>query len=192
MELFGDINGVHVIFDDLLIAAEDEAEHDATLRTVLERARRDHVRFNRDKLQLKVSQVKYVGLLIAADGIRPDPDKVKAIADMTVPTDVKAVQRFLGTVTYLSKFIPNFSSVTEPLRALVKADMPWSWSNNQQSAFDHLKRLVVASPVLRYFNPSKPAVIQTDASSTGLGSCLLQDGAPVAFASRALTDCETR
>jgi hypothetical protein len=192
MEVFGDIAGVHVIFDDLLIAADDEAEHDISLQMVLERARRLNVRFNSDKLQHKVRQVKYVGLLIAADGIRPDPDKVKAVVDMAVPTDIKALQRFLGTVTYLSKFIPNFSSVTEPLRALVKSDIPWAWSESQQSAFEHLKQLVVESPVLRYFDTSKPAVIQTDASSTGIGSCLMQDNQPIAFASRALTDCETR
>ena len=192
IELFGDIPGVRIIFDDLLIAAHDEAEHDVIFRTVLERARRYNARFNSDKLQFKVKKVKYVGIQIAADGIRPDPDKVSAIVNMDIPADVKAVQRFLGTVTYLSKFIPNFSSITEPLRALIKSDMPWTWTETQQAAFDKLKQLVVVSPVLRYFDTSKPAVIQTDASSTGLGSCLMQDGAPIVFASRVLTDCKTR
>ena len=124
MELFGDILGVHIIFDDLLIAAHDEAEHDVIFRTVLERARCYYARFNRDKLQFKVKKVKYVGLQIAADDIRPDPDKVSAIVNMDTPADVKAIQFFLGTVTYLSKFIPNFSIITEPLRALIKSDMP--------------------------------------------------------------------
>ena len=190
--MFSDIPGVHIIFDDLLIAAHDEAEHDVIFRIVLERARRHNARFNRDKLQFKVKKVKYVRLQVAADSIRPDPDKVSAIVNMDTPADVKAVQRFLGTVTYLSKFIPNFSIITEPLRALIKSDMPWTLTETQQAAFDKLKQLVVVSPVLRYYDTSKPAVIQTDASSTGLGSCLMQDGAPIAFASRALTDCETR
>ena len=77
------------------------------------------------------------------------------------------------------------------LCALIKSDKPWAWTETQQAAFDNLKQLVVMSPVLRYFDTSKPAVIHT-ASSTGLGSCLMQDGALIAFASRALTDCETR
>ena len=111
---------------------------------------------------------------------------------MATPTNVKSVQRFLGTVTFLSKFIPNFSTITEPLRALIKSDMPWTWTDTQQAAFDNFKQLVVVSPVLQYFDSSKPAVIQIDALSTGLGSCLMQDGALIAFASRALTDCETR
>ena len=192
MELFGDIPGVHLIFDDLLIAAHNEAKHDVIFCTVLECARRYNARFNRNKLQFKVKKVKYVELQIAADAIRPDPDKVSAIVNMATLTDVKAIKRFLGTVTYLSKFIPNFSTIIEPLRALIKSDMSWTWTETQQAAFDNLKQLVVVSPVLRYVDTSKPAVIQVDASSTGLGSCLMQDGAPIAFASRALTDCETR
>ena len=192
MELFGDIPGVHIIFDDH-IASHDEAEHDVIFRMVLERARRYNARFNRDKLQFKVKKVKFVGLQIAADGIRPDSDKVSAIVNMDTPADVKAVQHFLGTVTYLSKFIPNLSIIiTELLCALIKSDMPWTWTEVQQAAFDNLKPLVVVSPVLRYFDTPKSALIQTDASSTGLGSCLMQDGAPIAFASRALTDCETQ
>ena len=85
MELFGDIPGVHIIFDDLLIAAHDEAKHDVIFRTVLERARRYNARFNREKLQFKVKKVKYVRLQIVADGIRPDPDKVSAIVNMDTP-----------------------------------------------------------------------------------------------------------
>ena len=66
------------------------------------------------------------------------------------------------------------------------------WTDQLDSAFRRLKDLVVSAPVFRFFDPSKPAVIQTDSSSTGIGSCLLQDGHPVAYASRALTDAETR
>ena len=136
MELFGDIPGVHIIFDDLLIAAQDGAEHDVIFRTVLEHARRYNARFNCDKLQFKVEQVKSVGLQIAVDGIRLDPDKVSAIVNMATPIDVKVV-RFLGTMTYLLKFILNFSTIAEPLR-VIKSDMPWTWTETQQAAFDNL------------------------------------------------------
>ena len=95
-------------------------------------------------------------------------------------------------MTYFSKFIPNFSIITESLHALIKLDLLWIWIETQQAVFDNLKPLVVVSPVLRYFYSSKPTVIQTDASSTGQGSCLMQDGASIAFVSRALKDCETR
>ena len=192
-EIFGDIDGVHIVFDDIIIAAVDETEHDHILRLLFTRARQHNVRFNRHKVQFKVHQVKYLGNLISADGLKIDVEKVRAITEMPVPDDKKALLRFLGLIAYVSKFIPNCSALTEPLRQLNKSGVTWNWSQTQQQAFDKLKRVVSSAPVLRFFDPSNPEVtIQTDASSTGLGSCLLQDGQPIAFASRAFTEAETR
>jgi hypothetical protein len=192
-ELFGDIEGVHIVFDDIIIAAVNDADHDRILRLLFERARRLNVRFNRHKLQFKVREVKYLGNLISADGLQIDDDKVRAITEMPVPEDKKALLRFLGMIAYISKFIPNCSALTEPLRQLNKSNVTWNWSQTQQQVFDKLKRVVSAAPVLRFFDPSNPEVtIQTDASSTGVGSCLLQGGQPIAFASRAFTEAETR
>jgi len=95
-------------------------------------------------------------------------------------------------VTYLSKFVPHLADLTAPLRQLLRKGMPWSWTEQHDQAFNNIKQAVASASVLQYFDPSKPVVIQTDASSTGLGSCLLQDGKPVEFISRALTDAETR
>jgi hypothetical protein len=192
MQLFGDIPGVYVVFDDIIVAADNEAEHDATLRVVLERARKHDVRFNKDKLQHKVPQVKYVGHVVSGQGLSPDPEKVRAIVNMPTPTCAEDLSRFIGMGNWLSKFIPNFSAVTQPLRQLLQDDVTWAWSAVHDEAVCRIKELVSTAPVLRFFNPSLPAIIQTDASSTGLGSCLMQDGHPVAFASRALTDAETR
>ena len=192
-ELFSDIEGVHIVFDDIIIAAVDDLDHDRILRLLFERAREHNVRFNRQKIQLKVRQVKYLGHLISADGLQIDSEKVKAITEMPVPEEKKALMRFLGMIAYISKFIPNCSALTQPLRQLNKSDVTWNWSATQQQAFDKLKRVVIAAPVLRFFDPSNPdVVIQTDASSKGIGSCLLQNGQPVAFASRAFTEAETR
>lgn len=191
-ETFGDIDGVHIIFDDLIIAAVDDDDHDRILRTLLERARAKQVKFNRSKLQLKVKEARYCGHLLTPDGVQADPDKVKAIQDMPAPTDAKGVQRFIGMVNYLSKFVPSFSSLTEPLRALQKTGVEWTWTSVHQQAFEAIKAKIASAPVLRYFDEEKPIVIQTDSSSTGLGSCIMQDGLPVAYASRALTDAEQR
>jgi len=94
-------------------------------------------------------------------------------------------------VTYLSKFIPHLADLTAPLRQLLRKGVSWSWTSQHERAFSDIKQAVTSAPVLQYFDPSKPVVIQTDASSTGLGSCLLQDGKPIEFTSRALTDAET-
>lgn len=120
IEVFGDIEGIHVVFDDLILAAENEADHDRILRQLLTRARQCNVRFNKMKLQLKVPQVKYLGHLISADGVKADPEKVRAIVDMPAPSDRKALLRFLGVIAYLAKFLPNCSSLTQPLRQLTK------------------------------------------------------------------------
>ena len=191
-ELFGDIPGVHVVFDDIIVAGKDEREHDERLCTVFERARKHHVRFNKDKLQYKVAEVKYVGHIISAEGLRPDPEKVRAINDMATPTCAQDLSRFLGKANYLSRYVPNYTSVTQLLRPLLRKDVEWTWSTSHDVAYRRIKDLIASAPVLRFFDPAVSAVIQTDASSGGLGSCLLQNGQPVAYASRALTDAETR
>ena len=190
--VFGDIEGVYVVFDDLIIAAENDEQHDKIFRQLLERARQNGVRFNMKKLQLKVQTVKYLGNILTPDGVKPDPEKVSTILRMPAPTDSKGVQRFIGLLNYLSKFVPLFSDLTEPLRSIQKSDSDFVWSPACQDSFDRIKQKIVFAPVLQYVDVSKHTVIQTDASSKGLGSCLMQNGLPIAFASRALTDAETR
>ena len=71
---FEGISGIHIVADDIIIAASTVQEHDSILRQVLERAKEHHVRFNFDKLQLRVSEVKYLSTIITADGMKPDPE----------------------------------------------------------------------------------------------------------------------
>uniref|UniRef100_A0A8C9XI52 Reverse transcriptase/retrotransposon-derived protein RNase H-like domain-containing protein n=1 Tax=Sander lucioperca TaxID=283035 RepID=A0A8C9XI52_SANLU len=128
----------------------------------------------------------------SADGLKPDPAKVEAVRCMAPPTDKEGVRRFLGFVTYLSKFIPNLSEEDAPLRQLIKSNVEFSWQPAQEKAFGRLKDLCSHPPVLKYYDPAEPVVIFCDASSSGLGAVLLQDDRPVAFSSRSLTDAETR
>jgi len=125
-EIFRDIPNVFVIFDDLLIAAASDEEHEQTLHKVFERAREKCVRFNRNKIQLRVRQCKYIGHLLTPEGICPDPDKVKAISDMGPPADAKELHRLQGMVTYLSKFVPHLADLTAPLRQLLRKGVSWS------------------------------------------------------------------
>ena len=105
---------------------------------------------------------------------------------MPRPIDIEGVQRFKGFVNHLAKFLPKLSEVTEPIRQLTRKDVPWNWSASQENAFVLMKELVKEAPVLQFFDNHKPLMIQCDASEKGLGAALLQDGKPVAFASRAL------
>lgn len=191
-QAFGDIEGVSVIFDDIIIAADTVEQHDTILKQLLQRARELNVRFNKEKLQLLLSSVVYLGHRVSEKGISADEEKVRAIVQFPAPTSKEELLRFNGMVTYVSRYIPNFADISFPYRQLLKKDVPWNWAEAQQAAFDKLKCLITNAPVLSHYDQSKPLVIQTDASSKGLGSCLLQDGHPICFASRALSDCETR
>ena len=189
-ETFGDIEGVQIIVDDMIIAGKDEHEHDVVMGKVMERARKKNIKFNKSKVQYKVKEVKYMGSIIGEHGMKPDPEKVNAIVNIQVPVDKSGVQRLLGTVNYLAPFIPNISEITAPLRMLLKKDVPFLWSHEQSKAMEKIKSILTAKPVLKFYDVNKEVVIQADASKNGLGSCLLQDKHPIAFASRSLTDAE--
>uniref|UniRef100_A0A803JCG3 Gypsy retrotransposon integrase-like protein 1 n=1 Tax=Xenopus tropicalis TaxID=8364 RepID=A0A803JCG3_XENTR len=137
-------------------------------------------------------RVPYMGHLLTAEGLRPDPDKVKAILEMPNPENVQAVQRMLGFVNYLSKFLPHLSDVCEPLRRLTDKDSVWVWQSSHDKSMEQIKKLVTAQPVLRYYDVNEEVTVQCDASEKGLGATLMQQGQPVAFASRTLSPTEQR
>ena len=190
--IFGDIDGVEVIFDDIIVVAADEQEHDQIMRKLLQRARDANVKFNSAKFQYKVSEVKYMGNIVSESGLKPDVEKVRAIIQMPTPQSKEELQRFLGMVNYFSEFIPNQSEITTPLRHLLKKEAVWTWSHEHTQSVEHLKRILSSQPVLKFFDPSKPVKLQVDASKSGLGACILQDGHPIAYASRSLTQAEEK
>ena len=154
------------------------------------------MKLNPKKLKLRLSEVPFIGHLLTPGGVKPDPEKVRVVQEMPNPDGrtnaekVKAVQRFLGFVNYLAKFVPHLADECEPLRRLTDKDIDWVWEKHQQDAFDRVKQLVADYPVLRYYNVNLPVTIQCDSSDTGMGAALLQEGQPVEFASRTLTPTE--
>ena len=111
---------------------------------------------------------------------------------MQPPQSIQQLQSFNGMVNYLKRFSPVLSKLTEPLRKLQKSDTVWAWESEQQTAFEKTKTALTTLPVLAYFDKNKEHIIQTDASKTGLGAVLLQEGQPVVYASRTLIDTECR
>lgn len=186
------IQGARAIMDDILVAAETVEEHDRILKEVIRRATEYNLKLNFDKCQVRQSEVKYVGHLVTAEGLKVDPNKVKAVVEMPRPENKDDVRRFLGFVQYVAKFVPNLSEVDEPLRALVKKDVEFYWEKPQIEAFSRLKKLCTEAPVLKFFDVNKDVTIQCDASSTAVGAVLLQEGQPIAYTSRSLSATETR
>lgn len=188
-QLFGDLP-VSIYFDDLIVAGRTQEEHDDNLRKLLVRAKEVNVKFNKEKIQLNRSEVQYLGHIVSKDGLRPDPVKIEAIADMPNPEDKTGIQRVLGCLNFLRSYIPNMSALTEPLRKLLKDDVLWTWGPEQQEAMAAIKRLFTSEPILQYFDVNKETHLQVDASQSGLGAVLLQDGRPIAYGSRSLTETE--
>ena len=192
------LRGVECVADDILVwgsgdtAAEAESNHDENLHNLLERAQHKGLKFNKKKCQFKTTTTEFQGHILTTQGLQADPKKVRAILDMKAPSNVAEVRILRGAIGYLSRYLPSLSTVIEPISRLTKEDVPWHWETTQERAFRDVKGLITKTPVLAYYNPTKALTLQCDASQTGLGAAILQDTQPVAYASRALTDTETR
>ena len=191
-QCFGDLPGVETDIDDILVWGHTEADHNQRLKAVLQRCKEVNLTLNRDKCQFGMSQVTYLGHVINAQGISPDPERVRAITEMPPPQDKKGVERLLGVLNYVAKFIPDMSSITQPIRELLKKEVQFIWEWEQEEAFQKIKEKLSVAPALVFFNVKKPTTISCDASQSGLGAVLMQENRPVAYASRALTSAETR
>ncbi|CAC5383949.1 unnamed protein product [Mytilus coruscus] len=191
-QLFENLKGVETDIDDILVWGTTRQEHNDRLRSVLNRCQEVGLTLNAEKCKFRVKEVTYIGHTLSADGVRPDQEKIRAIKEMPAPTDKKGVQRLLGTINYLAKFVPNMSAVTEPIRKLLKEEHEFIWTHEQQQAFEKLKDIITKNPVLSFYDVSKPVTVSCDASQCGLGAMLIQDNKPVAYASRSLTDAESR
>ncbi|KAK3744137.1 hypothetical protein QZH41_006175 [Actinostola sp. cb2023] len=190
-QAFEDIEGCDEIVDDILIWGRDEKEHNDRLAKVLKRARAINLKLNKEKSKILRDELSYIGYIITAEGVKPNPDKVKGIAEMKVPTDIKELQRFMGMVNYLGKFLPNLSNSTQALRELLQKETAWHWDErHDHHAFQDIKVKVTDPHILKYYDVNKPVTVSVDASSYGLGACLLQEGHPISYASRSLNDAE--
>jgi len=182
--------------DNALVFSQTNAEYDQQLKAVFERIKNAGTTLNADKCEFSVDNVKFLGHIIDNTGIHPDSDKVCAIQQLNTPTNVTELCRFLGTVTYLSKFTSNLSQKVKSLRDLLSKNQ-WVWGDTQQAAFLQVKEELSDGPVLALYDPSRDTMVSPDASPFALGAVLTQrqedrQWKPIAYASRALTPIEVR
>lgn len=196
-QLLEGLKGVACIADDILVYGcgdtieEAQVDHDDNMIALLNRCRLRDLHLNKRKLQVNLKTTTFMGHELTKDGLRPDRRKIKAVTDMPPPADRPALMRLLGMATYLAKFVRNFSDVTAALRELLSKDVDYKWDDViHGTALRQLKTMLAESPVLQYYDVAKPVVIQCDASSFGLGACILQNGRAVEFASRTMTTSE--
>lgn len=191
VQSFGDIKGVEIVMDDILIHGISVQEHDARLKQVLQRARKLNLKLNKQKSHIRKTEVQYVGHKLTKDGLQPTDDRIRSISNLKEPTDVSELETILGMLAYVAKFIPNLSQLTEPLRE-VKKQETWTWGPRQTAALDSIKKILITQPLLKYYDVRKPVTLSVDASSKGLGAAVMQADGVVAYASRSLTETEQR
>ena len=159
-------------------------DHDRNLIIILERCREKNIKLNPKTRRRQ--EVPYVGHLLTPDGLRHDPNKVKAILEMPTPVDKK-----VNAKTTLNDHVSGEISpkpVTEPLRRSLDRDVEWHWDHTHQNALNQVKQLITRESVLRYFDKAEEVTLQCDASDSGLGAVIMQESQPVDFSSRALTN----
>ena len=152
----------------MFVWGETKEIHDQRLHKVLAKIKESGLKLDQSKCLFGVTELTFIGHVISAEGVKLDPKKIEAITAMPVPTTKVVLQRFLGMVNYLGKFIPNPSDKTAPLRALLRNETEFLMQKPQLDSFEKLKRLISLVPVLQFFNPNLSTRIRTDSSSVGL------------------------
>ena len=132
------LTNVVCIADDVVIHGKDTEQHDKYLQEFLQRCQDKSIKLNRDKFELRMNEITFMGHRITRDGLRPDPDKIKAIVEMETPQNVEQLRRFLGIVNYLGRFLSHLTTAAQPLHNLIKQNVKWTWSEAQENSFNEV------------------------------------------------------
>lgn len=184
-----------VYLDDIIIFSVSLQEHMVNLEKVFERLRASNFKIQMDKSEFLKLETAYLGHIISKDGIKPNPDKIKAIEKFPIPKTATEIKRFLGLVGYYRKFIPDFARITKPMtQCLKKGSRITPDDVNYSNCFEKCKTLLTNDPILQYPDFNKDFVLTTDASNFAIGAILSQgpvgSDRPIAYASRTLNSSE--
>ncbi|UYV63822.1 K02A2.6-like [Cordylochernes scorpioides] len=151
---------------------------------------------NKDKCKFAVTTIKFLGHQIDPNGIQVDLKRKRAILEFPKPRSVKELKQFLGMVNFSARFVPNLAEISHPLNKLLSKKEEWIWGDDQDRAFDQIKKSLTSAQGLALYDPSLPITVSADASSFGLGAVIWQtkDGLRqvIAYASRTLSETEKR
>ncbi len=187
---------IYVYLDDILIFSSSLQEHVQHVRQVLQRLLENGLFVKAEKCDFHAQSVPFLGYIMSVEGIRVDPEKIKAVVEWPSPDSRKALQRFLGFANFYRRFIRNFSQLAAPLTALTSPRTTYRWSDTAEAVFTKLKGCFVSAPILITPDPSGQFVVEVDASEVGVGAVLSQRSPsddkmhPCAFLSHRLSPAE--
>lgn len=149
------------------------------------------------KCSFGVCEINVFGHIVSGQGIRPDDKKIEAVTSAPKPKCASEVRSFLGLKNYCSRYIPDYSNVTYPLRKLTKTTNSFHWRKEQDESFIKLKQALASPQVLAHYSLTAPTQLVIDASPWALGAVLLQQQAdstcrPIAYGSRSLTEVKMK
>ncbi len=197
-----------VYLDDIVVFGRSIEELKTRLEDVFEKIGQAGLKLKPSKCSLFQSKLKYLGHIVSADGVECDREMLAPVKDWPTPQNVKQLQSFLGFANFYRRFMKGFANIADPLTGLLgckprkkvkkgeKLTKEWHWGPEQDAAFQRLKEALASPPLLAYPDFSRPFLVRTDASITGLGAVLLQDlgdkAGPnvIAYASRTLKPSE--
>lgn len=160
--------------DDVLICSETFNQHVSDLSEVFERFRSAGLKLNPKKCSFMKKSCIFLGHHISSEGIKPPPDRVRAIQDYPSPKNVKQLRRVLGLFNWFRKFIPQYSAKTQPLTKLLKKGAVFKWTDEQECALKNLKTCLLNSDVLAFPRFNIPFYLSVDTSAKGIGYMLYQ------------------
>ena len=189
--------GARNISDDIIVHGKTNEEHDHRVCKVLERLKERGLTLNADKCKFSMDKLVFMGHVWSRKGIAPEEVKVEAILNAKEPENASEVRSFLGLVNFnaMLGFIPDLSTVAEPLRRLTKNNVEFKWGPEQSKSFKMLKERLTNAETLGYFEPNAKTMVIADRSPDGLGAVLVQqqngEQRIISYA-RTLTDVEKR
>lgn len=190
---------IFTYLDDIVICDDSFDGHLSSLSHVKNQLKEAGLTINLEKCVFARSSLKYLGYIVDKEGLRTDPDKVKAILDYPRPATYTELKRFIGLASWYRRFVENFAIVAAPLHELTKGGKKTKrivWNKEAEDSFLNLKTALTSTPVLRVPDFTKPFSIQCDASNRGTGGVLIQiaDGleVPIAYTSKKLSERECK
>ena len=192
--VIGDQQFVTLLFylDDICIFSNSADQMLDRIELFFSRLKQYQLKIKPKKSFFFQTEVSFLGHVLSAKGISPNPEKVDKVRDWPVPKTSKEVHSFIGLASYYHRFIPNFAKWSKPLNALImppahqakvhygemkKSELTeFVWSKECQEGLDALKHALTTAPVLAYPDYSQPFILETDASLKGLGAVLSQKG----------------
>ncbi|CAK1596186.1 unnamed protein product [Parnassius mnemosyne] len=161
--------------DDLAIITTGTLDkHLEHIDIVLSKLNKAGLTCNLQKCEFICKEIKMLGYIISTEGIKTDPDKIRAIQEFPAPKKIKQLRAFLGLCNFYRRFIPNYSESIIPLCELLKKGRKFQWSGKEQKAFDFIKQQFINTIQLHHPDFNKPYYLQTDCSGVGMAGVLYQ------------------